>query len=232
MVIYVPGTEETDPKKQNMSLQQLGGATSTLQTTVAGHTATLLTTVVGPGSATDNALARFDGTTGKLVQNSEITLGDSDGKLTRPAGISLSGTNTNDNAAAGYVGEVQQSIVASGSALALTNNVPLNITSISLTAGDWDVSGVVSYITGNTSVTTYFISSISTTSATLDTNNWYLFSFNGSYTAAGTNTTHLAPVSVLRASLSGTTTYYLVAQAGFTVAGVSAFGRIYARRMR
>ena len=33
--------------------------------------------VVGPASATDNALARFDGTTGKLIQNSIATLDDS-----------------------------------------------------------------------------------------------------------------------------------------------------------
>ena len=33
--------------------------------------------VVGPASATDNALARFDGTTGKLIQNSVATLDDS-----------------------------------------------------------------------------------------------------------------------------------------------------------
>lgn len=32
--------------------------------------------VVGPASATDNALARFDGTTGKLLQDSLVTLGD------------------------------------------------------------------------------------------------------------------------------------------------------------
>lgn len=32
--------------------------------------------VVGPASATDNALARFDTTTGKLVQNSVVSLGD------------------------------------------------------------------------------------------------------------------------------------------------------------
>jgi len=33
--------------------------------------------VVGPGSATDNAIARFDGTTGKLIQNSGLTIDDS-----------------------------------------------------------------------------------------------------------------------------------------------------------
>lgn len=33
--------------------------------------------VVGPGSSTDNAVARFDGTTGKLLQNSGVTINDS-----------------------------------------------------------------------------------------------------------------------------------------------------------
>jgi len=32
--------------------------------------------VNGPASATDNAVARFDGTTGKLIQNSVVTIGD------------------------------------------------------------------------------------------------------------------------------------------------------------
>lgn len=32
--------------------------------------------VVGPGSATDNAIARFDSTTGKLIQNSAMTCAD------------------------------------------------------------------------------------------------------------------------------------------------------------
>lgn len=32
--------------------------------------------VVGPSSATDNAIVRFDATTGKLIQNSAITITD------------------------------------------------------------------------------------------------------------------------------------------------------------
>lgn len=38
--------------------------------------------VVGPASATDNAVARFDGTTGKLIQNSAVTIADSSGDIT------------------------------------------------------------------------------------------------------------------------------------------------------
>jgi hypothetical protein len=52
--------------------------------------------VVGPGSATDNAIARFDSTTGKLIQNSAVTVDDSGnvstaGRFTA-AGATFSGT--------------------------------------------------------------------------------------------------------------------------------------------
>lgn len=41
--------------------------------------------VVGPASATDNAITRFDGTTGKLIQNSTATLDDSGNLITAAA---------------------------------------------------------------------------------------------------------------------------------------------------
>lgn len=40
--------------------------------------------VDGPATATDNAIARFDGTTGKLIQNSAVTVADSTGTITTP----------------------------------------------------------------------------------------------------------------------------------------------------
>jgi hypothetical protein len=56
--------------------------------------------VVGPASATDNAIARFNATTGKLVQNSvvtisdagDITLGANDRKITGGLGLALEQT--------------------------------------------------------------------------------------------------------------------------------------------
>jgi hypothetical protein len=53
--------------------------------------------VVGPASATDNALVRFDATTGKLVQNSNVTLGDSGTALifSGAAGMTAGGSNQN-----------------------------------------------------------------------------------------------------------------------------------------
>ena len=50
--------------------------------------------VVGPASATDNAIVRFDSTTGELVQNSGITIADG-------ASGTLAGSNSGDVTLAG-----------------------------------------------------------------------------------------------------------------------------------
>ena len=47
--------------------------------------------VVGPASATDNAITRFDTTTGKLIQNSVITIADTTGNI---AGVGTLNTHT------------------------------------------------------------------------------------------------------------------------------------------
>ena len=52
----------------------------------------LLGKITGPASATDNAIVRFDGTTGKLAQNSLVLIDD----LGNISGTNLSGTNTGD----------------------------------------------------------------------------------------------------------------------------------------
>jgi len=49
--------------------------------------------VTGPASATDNAIARFDGTTGKLIQNSIPTIAD-DGSFAIVTATSVIGTTT------------------------------------------------------------------------------------------------------------------------------------------
>jgi hypothetical protein len=223
MTYYVPGLGEKDTDKIIRSLMQAHEKVADIEADY----------VAGPASATDLALVRFDATTGKLVQNSEITLGDSDGKLTRTAGVSLSGTNTNDSAAAGYVGEYIESSIALASAVSLTSGAASNVTSISLTAGDWDVSADVTYSPAATTNFTQAWHSISNTSATQDSTtggayNIYRFPA-GNVPVAGFNTAGVGPVRKL---LSGTTTVYLVAQATFTISTMAAFGILRARRVR
>jgi hypothetical protein len=58
--------------------------------------------VVGPASATDNAIARYDGTTGKLIQNSTVTIND-DGTIGGANGIELDISPTNAPTATGSI---------------------------------------------------------------------------------------------------------------------------------
>ena len=222
--------------------------------------------VVGPASATDNAIARFDATTGKLIQNSGITIADgasgalsgtNTGDQTSIVGITgtkaefdtacsdgnflysgdaiessqVSGTTTNDNAAAGVVGEYIESVVDSGSAISLTNGVAKDITSISLTAGDWDVSASIGFLPAATTSITNKKASVSLVSNTRDSTNGR---FWGHASAASVDTAiqSIYTSKVLRFSLSSTTTLYLVAEAVFSVSTMTGFGSLSARRVR
>lgn len=50
--------------------------------------------VAGPGSSTDNAIPRFDGTGGKTLQDSGVTIDDSD-NMTVPGTLGVTGAQTN-----------------------------------------------------------------------------------------------------------------------------------------
>jgi hypothetical protein len=73
--------------------------------------------VYGPASATDNALARFDGTTGKLIQDSVVIVGDT-GAVTGVTDLTASGSVTLSGGTANGVAYLNGSkVVTSGSAL-------------------------------------------------------------------------------------------------------------------
>ena len=66
----------------------------------------------------------------------------------------LAGTTTNDNAAAGQIGEYLSASLAVGSATALTTATAKTVTNTYLPPGDWDVWGVVDFLpAGTTSIT-------------------------------------------------------------------------------
>lgn len=50
--------------------------------------------VVGPASATDNAVARYSGTTGKLVQDSAVTIADTTGDISTPGTVTTGSAGT------------------------------------------------------------------------------------------------------------------------------------------
>lgn len=143
----------------------------------------------------------------------------------------LPGTTTNDNAAAGYVGEYVTATLTTGSATALTTATPKTVISINLTAGDWDVAGVVGFQPLSTTSVTVYQAAISLVTNTIDSsapgNSTYL-----SQAAAVPNGSSAFGIPPVRYSFSTTTTVYLVAQSNFTVNNNFAFGTIRARRIR
>ena len=73
--------------------------------------------VYGPASATDNAVSRFDGTTGKLIQNSVVTIGDT-GDVAGVGALSMSGAITLSGGSANGVAYLNASkVLTTGSAL-------------------------------------------------------------------------------------------------------------------
>lgn len=154
-------------------------------------------------------------TSGTLITSSQPTINQPN----------IVGTTTNDDAAAGSVGEFMSSVIAFGSAVALTNNVARNVTSIALTAGDWDVWGnVFSNMSGSQFA---FYAWISSTSATRPDNSLVALDSDGDQIGS---TGLIAPQR--RFSLAAPTTVYLSCESNFTAGSNSACGGIYARRVR
>jgi hypothetical protein len=143
------------------------------------------------------------------------------------------GTNINDNALTGYIGEYIESVI--GATNIVTSSVYFDISSISLTAGDWDISTLVNIArNGATFTSTSFETGIGTASGN-----------NSAGMVTGSNGTifsAIAPITFLhysigipsyRVSIASTTTYYLKGYCSvFTVGNPQSYGRISARRVR
>lgn len=136
------------------------------------------------------------------------------------------GTTTNNNAGSGYVGEFVSSTVLQASSVSLSDNTATDLTSISLTAGDWDVWGRVVII--NTTYGTTFAGWVSSTSASIPN----LSLQTTEVVAASVMSGFTASIVPSRFSLSSTTTIYVTGYVRFTTGSSSMCGGIFARRVR
>jgi hypothetical protein len=137
------------------------------------------------------------------------------GALTPSQTNGIVGTTTNNNANAGSVGEY---ITNSTSGTSMT----------SLSAGDWDVGCVASFVpAGGTTVTSAALG-VSTTSATQGALGAYVIS--NPTTPAGVGPTLASPVT--RVLLSTASNVYCVANSGFGGSTQTINGFIRARRIR
>lgn len=142
------------------------------------------------------------------------------------SGVEVQGTTAAGNATAGFVGEFVSSTISSGSAVSLTNNTNANVTSISLTAGDWDVIGNVSVVASGNNLQASSCW-VSTTSATLPDVSLRTLAAGGLLVGDVGLTTNF-----LRVNVSSTTTVFLSCQATFATGTATACGGIFARRVR
>jgi hypothetical protein len=138
--------------------------------------------------------------------------------------------------ASGDLGTLVTSNVLLASTVSLTTATPANITSISLSPGDWDISGVINFRPAATTSVTNITTSASLTSATLSSQAGG--SGLGTDATMAWNQAASVPAAVMamevpavRLSITKQTTVFLVAQATFTVSTMTADGTIRANRV-
>jgi hypothetical protein len=150
------------------------------------------------------------------------------GSLTTSQTAGIIGTTTNNDANTGSVGEYVESVVLDSAPVGISSATAANVTSISLTAGDWDVFGSVRITLSTGTTSSDRRGAINTTSATLP-NSIYCWIDSSDITGIRAI---VQSVPTRRISVSTTTTVYLVTYSVFAVSGASAAGYIAARRRR
>jgi hypothetical protein len=176
----------------------------------------------GSGVAVFNASPTFTGT----VNVAALT---ATGAITPSQTVGIVGTTTNNNANAGAFGEYSSAFTAS---VAASSGVNQNCTSLSLTAGDWDVTGILATFPAGGTTTSIITVGISTTSAAFQTISGGLanVSLHTSAVTAGNQMNLIAPLT--RISIASTTTVYLVSAVTFASSTMSVGCQIRARRVR
>ena len=101
--------------------------------------------VYGPASATDNAVARFDLTTGKLIQNSVVTIADTTGNM---AGVGTLGVGAITTSGALTYGGVTLNNAVTGTGNMVLSTSPTLVTP----ALGTPASGIVTNLTGTASI--------------------------------------------------------------------------------
>jgi len=183
-----------------------------------------MTTVIGGSSPS----ITFSDSTTQSTAALPLTGGTLTGALTPSTTAGIVGTTIGDNANAGSVGEYVSSSVSPPST-GLTSGTVTNATSISLTAGDWDITGLIFFNFGSGTTSTYSIGAISTTSATIPGSPYFSTQL---FATQNTGTGCALPVPTIRLNITSTTTVYLVGQSSFTGGTNGIGGFIAARRRR
>lgn len=149
------------------------------------------------------------------------------------------------SAAAGEVGELIRSTILQAQAVPLVTNTPASVTSILLSAGEWDVTGVVDWLFAATTSVTALTAVISLVTAAvppqagqtingviLDPDSEESINTPAIVPGAVSFGTGVGPARVVVPNSASPSPVFMVALATFTVAALSAFGTIRARRVQ
>lgn len=137
------------------------------------------------------------------------------------------GTTTNNNANAGSWGEY---LTGTTTGTSLTTGTTTNCSSVSLTAGDWDVEGVVTFVPAAGTTVTAIQAGINTVSATIPANNTGGYNLLFATLTTGSSQSYASPI--VRVSLASSGTAYLLGVSNFGVSTMTCNGFIRARRVR
>ena len=137
------------------------------------------------------------------------------------------GVTSGAAAAAGSVGEI---LSATGTIVALTTATDINLCSVSLTAGIWDLTGASLFSGTGTTTVQQMTVGFNTVSATIpaSTDDSYI-RITSTFSAGQAD--NKVSAGIKRVSLSSTTTLYFVVRATFGVSTLTATGIINARRV-
>lgn len=217
-----------DPSFQTATALGLTGTASPAFTgTPTAPTATLHTntTQIATTAFVGNEFASpptLGSTTPAAVAATTITASST---ITPSQTAGIVGTTAVNNAQAGSVGEY---VSATSAAVPLTSASNANVTSISLTAGDWEISGSFLYQAATTTTTAFVFCGASLVSATPPAIPLYAES-NGTFALQAS---YAAAIPPQRVNVSATTTVFLVIQTSFAVSTATAMGTLRARRVR
>ncbi len=148
-------------------------------------------------------------------------------------GVQMKANNAATAPPTGFIGEVILATTTIVSPVSLTTLTPKTVTSISLTAGNWNISGFGQF-NNNTVGSNQIVLSISTADNTLGPNDGYSYSnWAGNVVASGAilPSTISPVIPCVRVSLSSTTIYYLVGYSEFSTGTSTVGGTIIATRV-
>ena len=189
------------------------------------------------GSYPSPTVAKVNGVAyGSSPTTGTLPLVTSTNTITYTVPNQLPGTATNDSASAGNIGEYISVTVLAGANISLSTSTSADMTSASLTAGDWDVDASFVYNANSSTPIVRFTAWTSLTSATQPTrpNNGAMADFiePSGYSGVFANGTPTLTVGRQRISLSGTTPVYGSTNCVFSVSTLATYGFMGARRRR